>query len=144
MKILFKFVIFSLLISEFVMAEENKEEEMMLEERKTMLREMTKECQEKEGTTDDDLEHLMGKNKPETDVQKCYLGCIDKQFGITDGKMFNEEGFLSLIEKLKYGEEKMHKAKEVAEACKEMENEDQCLLGESVWMCLKDAGWEWH
>ncbi|XP_055608604.1 general odorant-binding protein 19d-like [Uranotaenia lowii] len=107
---------------------------------KEMLRNMAQDCKEKEGATDGDVDGFVDEKTPETKVQKCLHSCMQEQFGISDGKQFQKEGFKQ-VGAMMFGkdEEKMKQVNEVAEECSGVKNDDRCNLAMDIENCLKSA-----
>ncbi|XP_058451193.1 general odorant-binding protein 19d-like [Malaya genurostris] len=121
-----------------VKAEQSDEE--MKERGKDMLRNLAQDCKEKEKASDDDVESMVEDKMPETPVQKCFISCMQQQFGISDGKTFLKDGFIQISTMIfKKDEEKQKIAKEVAEECDGTANEDRCELSVDIWTCVKSA-----
>ena len=43
---------------------------------------MTKECQEQEGATPENVDDMLNKIKPSTKEAKCFTACVMEQFGV--------------------------------------------------------------
>uniref|UniRef100_A0A182MF96 Odorant-binding protein 13 n=1 Tax=Anopheles culicifacies TaxID=139723 RepID=A0A182MF96_9DIPT len=111
-----------------------------VEQAKEMLRGLAAECKTKEGATDDDVEGFVNDKMPETRTQKCLAGCMQEQFGVSNGKAFQEDGFMEIAKMLMKGDEsKIEVAREIAADCKDVTNEDRCELALDIMNCLKDS-----
>ncbi|XP_058062723.1 general odorant-binding protein 19d-like [Anopheles bellator] len=107
---------------------------------KQMLRGLTAECKTKEGASDTDVDGFVNDEAPETRTQKCLVACMQEQFGVSDGKAFQTDGFMELSKVFMKGDEaKVELAKEIAVDCKDVTNEDRCELAVSIMNCLKDS-----
>ncbi|XP_050078096.1 general odorant-binding protein 19d-like [Anopheles maculipalpis] len=111
-----------------------------MEQAKEMLRGLAAECKTKEGATDDDVEGFVSDKMPESRTQKCLAGCMQEQFGISNGKTFQEDGFIEIAKMLMKGDEsKIEVAKEIAADCKDVTNDDRCELAVDIMNCLKES-----
>uniref|UniRef100_A0A182VRN5 Odorant-binding protein 13 n=1 Tax=Anopheles minimus TaxID=112268 RepID=A0A182VRN5_9DIPT len=111
-----------------------------VEQAKEMLRGLASECKTKEGATDDDVERFVNDKMPESRTQKCLAGCMQEQFGISNGKAFQEDGFIEIAKMLMKGDEsKIELAREIAADCKDVTNEDRCELALDIMTCLKNS-----
>ncbi|XP_035776018.1 general odorant-binding protein 19d-like [Anopheles albimanus] len=109
-------------------------------EAKEMLRGLAAECKQKEGASDDDVENFVNDVMPDSRTQKCLAGCMQEQFGVSDGKAFQPDGFVELSKMLMKGDEKkMVLAKEIAADCKDVAHEDRCELAVLIMNCLKES-----
>ena len=52
------------------------------EQAKDMFRNMAQECKAKEEATDDDIETMLKKEKPESKPGQCMMVCLQAQFGM--------------------------------------------------------------
>nr|XP_040223910.1 general odorant-binding protein 19d-like [Anopheles coluzzii] len=111
-----------------------------LEQAKEMLRGLAAECKTKEGATDEDVEGFVNDKMPESRTQKCLAGCMQEQFGVSNGKAFQEDGFIEIAKMLMKGDEtKIELAKEIAADCKAVANDDRCELAVEIMNCLKES-----
>ncbi|XP_035902367.1 general odorant-binding protein 19d-like [Anopheles stephensi] len=125
-------------LSVMVSVKADQGEEM--EQAKEMLRGLAAECKTKEGATDDDVEGFVNDKMPESRTQKCLAGCMQEQFGISNGKAFQEDGFIEIAKMLMKGDEsKIELAKEIAADCKEVAHDDRCELAVEIMKCLKES-----
>ncbi|XP_052863611.1 general odorant-binding protein 19d-like [Anopheles cruzii] len=107
---------------------------------KEMLRGLAVECKTKEGASDADVDMFVNDETPETRTQKCLIGCMQEQFGVSNGKAFQPDGFMELSKVFMKGDEtKVEVAKEIAVDCKDVTNEDRCELALLIMNCLKDS-----
>ncbi|XP_052890868.1 general odorant-binding protein 19d-like [Anopheles moucheti] len=129
---------FALLGTVMVSVQANHDEDV--EQAKEMLRGLAAECKTKEGATDDDVDGFVNDKMPDTRTQKCLAGCMQEQFGISNGKAFQEDGFIEIAKMLMKGDEKkIELAREIATDCKDVTNEDRCELALDIMNCLKDS-----
>lgn len=56
-----------------------------------MLLELVWKCQEKEGATNDDVEHMKTRTPPETRGQKCLFACIGESIGLVRALIFQQK-----------------------------------------------------
>uniref|UniRef100_A0A182QN26 Odorant-binding protein 13 n=1 Tax=Anopheles farauti TaxID=69004 RepID=A0A182QN26_9DIPT len=111
-----------------------------VEAAKEIMRGLAAECKNKEGASDDDVETFVEDKMPETRTQKCLAGCMQEQFGISNGKEFQEDGFEEVAKMLLKGdEEKMKVAREIGNDCKDVKNDDRCELALDIMSCLKES-----
>lgn len=55
-------------------------------EAQDMFRNMSQDCKEKEGASDDDVEIMVAEKYPETMPGKCLVACMQEQFGVVSRK----------------------------------------------------------
>uniref|UniRef100_A0A182N543 Odorant-binding protein 13 n=1 Tax=Anopheles dirus TaxID=7168 RepID=A0A182N543_9DIPT len=111
-----------------------------VEAAKEMLRGLAAECKNKEGASDDDVEGFVDDKMPETRTQKCLAACMQEQFAISNGKEFQQDGFVEVAKVLVKGDEKkMELAKEIGNDCKDVKNDDRCELAVDIMNCLKES-----
>ncbi|KFB36232.1 hypothetical protein ZHAS_00003343 [Anopheles sinensis] len=111
-----------------------------VDDAKEMLRGLASDCKAKEGASDDDVDGFVNDVPPKTRTEKCLVACMQEQFGVSNGKTFQVEGFLELSKVLMKGDDsKMETAKEIADDCKAMANDDRCELAVDILNCLKDS-----
>ncbi|EDS30813.1 Odorant-binding protein 56e [Culex quinquefasciatus] len=107
---------------------------------KRMLKLAAGNCKSSEGATDADVDNLAEGRLPETQVQKCLYACLQKQFGISDGKKFSKQGFLKRSNVLVgSGDANKRKAQEIADECDGTANDDRCQLGADIAKCIRDG-----
>uniref|UniRef100_A0A1Q3FRX2 Putative odorant-binding protein 56e n=1 Tax=Culex tarsalis TaxID=7177 RepID=A0A1Q3FRX2_CULTA len=123
-----------------VLAYAQTEEESAKEQARQMLRSMAQKCKESEGATDDDVTAMIDDVMPESQVQKCFHSCVQQQFGVSDGAKFLKEGFLEIMMMVySEDEQKQGYAKEVAEECDGVANEDRCQLAVDIMTCVRQG-----
>uniref|UniRef100_A0AAG5CTT0 Odorant-binding protein 13 n=2 Tax=Anopheles atroparvus TaxID=41427 RepID=A0AAG5CTT0_ANOAO len=109
-----------------------------MEEAKEMLRGLAAECKKQEGASDDDVDGFVNDVPPQTRTEKCLAGCMQEQFGLSNGKAFQEDGFVEISKMiLKGDEQKMVVAREIAADCKDVANDDRCELAVDILNCVK-------
>ncbi|XP_039437605.1 general odorant-binding protein 56a-like [Culex pipiens pallens] len=95
-------------------------------------------CMEQEGVSQADADLFNKMDKPVTRPQKCFYACMFERFGTSDGHRFDTEVFLENSEKLAQNDQKMlNAAREMAERCDGVENEDRCELAADILNCLR-------
>lgn len=121
-------------------ADEASDKEQVKEQAMQMLRSMAQTCKEAEGASDDDVEAMIDDVMPESQVQKCFHSCVQQQFGVSDGQKFLKQGFLEIM-MMAVGDDKQQQghAKEVAEECDGVANEDRCQLAVDIMTCVKQG-----
>jgi hypothetical protein len=102
-----------------------------------MIKSFSKKCKTDEGASDDDVENLSNGIAPETKEGKCLAACMGKQYGLMKDDKINKSGFLSVVSmKLKEQAEK-DKAGEVADACKDVTDDERCESAYKIWKCVE-------
>uniref|UniRef100_A0A182JNI0 Odorant-binding protein 13 n=1 Tax=Anopheles christyi TaxID=43041 RepID=A0A182JNI0_9DIPT len=129
---------FGMFATAMISVQADQDEEV--KQAKEMMRGLAAECKTKEGATDEDVDGFVNDKMPESRTQKCLAGCMQEQFGISDGKAFQEDGFMEIAKMLMKGNEaKIEVAKELAADCKAVSNEDRCELALDIMNCLKES-----
>ncbi|XP_053659862.1 general odorant-binding protein 19d-like [Anopheles marshallii] len=140
MKFCIALVAFCFALIGTVMVSVKADHDMDVEQAKDMLRELAAECKTKEGATDDDVDAFVNDKIPDSRTQKCLAGCMQEQFGISNGKTFQEDGFIEIAKMLMKGDEKkIELSREIASDCKGVTNDDRCELAMDILNCLKDS-----
>uniref|UniRef100_A0A182P640 Odorant-binding protein 13 n=1 Tax=Anopheles epiroticus TaxID=199890 RepID=A0A182P640_9DIPT len=129
---------FAMLATAVVSVQADNAEEM--EQAKEMLRGLAADCKTKEGATDEDVDGFVNDKMPESRTQKCLAGCMQEQFGISDGKAFQQDGFVEIAKMLMKGDEaKIEMARKIAADCKDVTHDDRCELAVEILNCLKES-----
>lgn len=107
---------------------------------------LAKECQEKTGASDADLDALRARKVPETKEGICMFECFfEKSKVMVDGK-YSKEGLVDALTPLMHGDEtKIEKLKEMSVACeKELGagGADKCETAKMVMECTAKKGKE--
>ncbi|XP_053671798.1 general odorant-binding protein 28a-like [Anopheles nili] len=111
-----------------------------VDQAKEMLRGLAAECKTKEGASDADLEVFINDEPLATPQQKCLAACLMEQFGASDGKSFQEAGFIEVGKMyLKDDSAKIELLTQIAADCKQVANADRCELAVQISTCLKDS-----
>ncbi|XP_058129916.1 general odorant-binding protein 28a-like [Anopheles ziemanni] len=109
-----------------------------VDEAKEMLRGLASECKGKEGASDDDVDGFVNDVPPKTRTEKCLVACMQEQFGLSNGKAFQVDGFMELSKVFMKGDDsKVAIAKEIGDDCKDVANDDRCELAVDILNCLK-------
>lgn len=113
------------------------------DEIKEAMTELVKECKEKTGASDADIESLRNHKLPESKEGVCMFECFfDKANVMVDGK-YHKEGLINALTPLMGGDmEKMLKLNLMAETCGEqVSNEgDKCEIAQKLMHCTVEEG----